>query len=92
MPRGGEAGFVAMVTFSAGRPNFFPKCAVMKPSDSSLATALDGGHSADRDAEKFRGLLLGLEIIGGFMAAFVIPFFANHPRLFLTEKDIRGED
>lgn len=58
----------------------------------ALATSLDGGHSSDRDVEKFRGLLLGLEIIEGFMAAFVIPFLANHPRLYLTDKDMRGED
>lgn len=44
------------------------------------------------DAGKLRGLLLGLEVIEGLMAAFLIPFFGDHPKLFLTDKDIRGEE
>lgn len=54
-------------------------------------TAINGRHT-DPTLEKFRGLLLGLEVIEGCMAAFLIPFFANHPKLFLTDKDIRGEE
>jgi hypothetical protein len=54
-------------------------------------TAFNGRHN-DPALEKFRGLLLGLEVIEGCMAAFLIPFFANHPRIFLTDKDIRGEE
>jgi len=55
-----------------------------------LITALTG--SATNEEEKaFRGLLVGLEIIEGVLAAFLIPFFANHPTLYLTDNDIRGE-
>jgi hypothetical protein len=57
----------------------------------ALFTAFAGRHS-DPALEKFRGLLLGLEVIEGCLAAFFIPFFANHPNWFLTDKDIRGEE
>jgi len=48
-------------------------------------------RSTDHNYEEFRGLLVGLELIEGIMAAILIPFFASHPTLFLTDKDIRGE-
>lgn len=47
--------------------------------------------SADHKNEEFRGLLVGLELIEGIMAAILIPFFANHPKLFLTDNDICGK-
>jgi len=50
------------------------------------------GPQTNPDAIKFRGLLFGLELIEGLMAAFLIPFFAGHPKLYLTDKDIRGEE
>jgi hypothetical protein len=50
------------------------------------------GKTENSTEEKFRGLLLGLELIEGLLAAFLIPFFANHPKLFLTDKDIKGEE
>lgn len=57
-----------------------------------VVLTLFGSHPTDRDAEKFKGLLVGLEVIEGLLAAFLLPFFANHPRLFMTDKDIRGEE
>lgn len=56
----------------------------------ALVTAFTG-HQTDPENEKFRGMLLGFELIEGLMAALMIPFFAGHPTLFLTDKDIRGE-
>src|SRR5689334_16489766 len=44
----------------------------------ALITAFTG-EKTDPKEEAFRGLLLGLEIIEGIMAAVTIPFFANHP-------------
>ena len=49
-------------------------------------------RSTDQKYEEFRGLLVGLELIEGIMAAILIPFFANHPKLFLTDDDIRGKE
>jgi hypothetical protein len=36
--------------------------------------------------------VVGLEIIEGVLGAFLIPFFVNHPTMYLTDKDIRGEE
>ncbi|HVV05668.1 MAG TPA: hypothetical protein VHC96_15670 [Puia sp.] len=49
-------------------------------------------RSTDHTLEEFRGLLVGLELIEGILGAILIPFFASHPTLFLTDKDIRGEE
>jgi hypothetical protein len=49
-------------------------------------------RSTDHKLQEFRGLLVGLELIEGILCAILIPFFANHPTLFLTDKDIRGEE
>lgn len=49
------------------------------------------GTSSDRSTDKFRGLLALLELVEGLMAAVLLPFFAHHPRLFLTDKDAREE-
>ena len=56
-----------------------------------LVTAFTG-EKTNHEFQEFRGLLVGLELIEGLMAAFLIPFFANHPTLFLTDKDIKGEE
>jgi hypothetical protein len=48
------------------------------------------GSRADHLVDEFRGLVVGLEIIEGLLGAFLIPFFVNHPTLYLTDKDIRG--
>ncbi|HEY4209810.1 MAG TPA: hypothetical protein VGM31_23455 [Puia sp.] len=58
---------------------------------AALATAYIG-RSATETSEEFRYLLVGCELIQGVLASILIPFFASHPRLFLTEKDIRGEE
>lgn len=63
-----------------------------------LATALSivltryTGSRADHLVDEFKGLVVGLEIIEGVLGAFLIPFFVNHPSLYLTDKDIRGEE
>ena len=57
----------------------------------ALITAFTG-QATDHENEAFRGLLVGLEIIEGVMAAIMIPFFANHPTLYLTDDDIRGKE
>lgn len=57
---------------------------------TAAVTAFSGQRS-DRTEEEFRGLVLGMELIEGILAAFLIPFFVRHPTLYLTEKDIRGE-
>lgn len=49
------------------------------------------GSRADRLVDEFRGLVVGLEIIEGVLGAFLIPYFVNHPTMYLTDKDIRGE-
>lgn len=49
------------------------------------------GDRTDHLVYKFKGLVVGLEIIEGVLGAFLIPFFVNHPTLYLTDKDIRGE-
>lgn len=49
------------------------------------------GSRADHLVDEFKGLVVGLEIIEGLLGAFLIPFFVNHPTLYLTDKDIRGE-
>jgi hypothetical protein len=58
---------------------------------SALITAYAGNRS-DPTVEAFRGLLIGLEIIGGLLGAFLIPYLVRHPTLFLTAEDIKGEE
>jgi len=58
---------------------------------SALITTYAGNRS-DPTVEAFRGLLVGLEIIGGLLAAFLIPYLVRHPTLFLTPQDIKGEE
>lgn len=58
---------------------------------SALITVFTGSRSNAVD-EKITGMVVGLVIIEGLMAAFFIPFFANHARLFMTENDIRGKE
>lgn len=58
---------------------------------TALITAISGSRDSTID-EKIKGMVIGLEIIEGVMAAFLIPFFANHPKLFLTDNDIRGKE
>jgi hypothetical protein len=59
-----------------------------------MLMAAVGTYYIDRSTEikhdEFRGLLVGLELIEGILAAILIPFFANHPKLFMTDEDIRG--
>jgi hypothetical protein len=50
------------------------------------------GHSVPTGFEGYRGLFVGIELITGLLAAFLIPFFAHHPNLYLTPEDIRGEE
>jgi len=49
------------------------------------------GDRTDHLVYEFKGLVVGLEIIEGVLGAFLIPFFVDHPTLYLTDKDIRGE-
>jgi len=42
--------------------------------------------------EEFKGLEVGLILIEGIIAAIFIPFFVRHPGIYLTDKDIRGEE
>lgn len=42
--------------------------------------------------KELRDLLTGMELIWGVSSAFLIPYFVNHPRLYLTDEDIRGEE
>src|SRR5262249_33439639 len=42
------------------------------------------GDTSDPTVETFRGLLVGLEIIGGLLTAFLTPYLVRHPTLFLT--------
>jgi hypothetical protein len=50
------------------------------------------GSTSDRTEDEFKGLVVGLELIEGILGAILIPFFVNHPGLYLTDKDIRGEE
>ena len=36
-----------------------------------------------------KGLLLGIEVITGLMITFLIPYLAQHPKLFMTEEGIK---
>jgi hypothetical protein len=58
---------------------------------SALITEYAGNRS-DPTVEAFRGLLVGLEIIGGVLGAILIPYLVRHPSLFLTPEDIKGEE
>jgi hypothetical protein len=58
---------------------------------SALITGY-AGNRTDPTVEAFRGLLMGLEIIGGLLGALLIPYLVRHPGLFLTPEDIRGEE
>ncbi|HEV2480572.1 MAG TPA: hypothetical protein VGS79_12940 [Puia sp.] len=49
------------------------------------------GSRADHLVVEFKGLVIGLEVIEGVLGALLIPFLVNHPTLYLTDKDIRGE-
>lgn len=46
----------------------------------------------DKGEGQLRDLITGLEVIACVLAAFLIPFFVNHPRLYLTDEDIEGEE
>jgi hypothetical protein len=58
---------------------------------SIVITALSG-RRADHTVEEFRGLLLGMELIEGIVAAFLIPFFVRHPGLYLTPGEISDKE
>lgn len=58
---------------------------------SVLITAYAGNRS-DPTIEAFRGLLIGLELFGGILGVIGIPYLVNHPTLFLTPEDIKGEE
>ncbi|HVS96025.1 MAG TPA: hypothetical protein VHE54_06045 [Puia sp.] len=58
----------------------------------AVLVTLYAGDRSDPTIEAFRGLLVGLEIIGGVLAAFLTPFLVRHPTLFLTAEDIKGEE
>jgi hypothetical protein len=40
----------------------------------------------------FRGLVLGIELICGGLTAVLLPYLAQHPRIYLTSSDIKGEE
>jgi hypothetical protein len=40
----------------------------------------------------FRGLFFGIELICGGLTALLLPYLAQHPRLYLTSSDIKGEE
>ena len=46
----------------------------------------------DPGQKELRDLLTGMELIWGLFSAFLIPYLVNHPRLYLTDEDIRGEE
>lgn len=50
------------------------------------------GHEEAPGLKGFRGLFVGIILITGLFTAFGIPFLAHHPRLYLTQEDIRGEE
>lgn len=50
------------------------------------------GNRTDPTIEAFRGLVVGLELFGGILGAIGIPYLVNHPSLFLTPEDIKGEE
>lgn len=52
----------------------------------------DAGSKSDSTVQTFRGLLVGIEIIGGVLNAFLTPWLVRHPTLFLTPEDIKGEE
>lgn len=52
----------------------------------------DLGSKSDSTVQTFRGLLVGIEIIGGLLTAVLIPWLVRHPTLFLTPEDIKGEE
>lgn len=49
-------------------------------------------HTTDPGEGDLRGLLTAMELIWGLMVAFLVPFFVNHPSIYLTDSDIRGEE
>jgi hypothetical protein len=57
----------------------------------ALFTAYSGSKGTHSKHE-FRDLIIGMEIIQGILGAVLIPFFVNHPTLYLTSNDIRGEE
>jgi len=59
---------------------------------SSIVLTRYTGSRTDHLVVQFKGLVVGLEIIEGVLGAFLIPFFVNHPTMYLTDKDIRGEE
>lgn len=52
----------------------------------------DAGNKTDSTVQTFRGLLVGIEIIGGVLNSFLTPWLVRHPTLFLTPEDIKGEE
>jgi hypothetical protein len=58
---------------------------------SAFVTAF-ADKTGSPEVEGFRGMVFGAELITGVLGAFVVPFFARHPGLYLTGKDIKGEE
>ncbi len=72
-------------------PQMFTITVLLIMALCALVTIFSGRRSG-HTVEDFKGLVLGMELIEGVMAAFLLPFFARHPNLYLTAKDIRGEE
>lgn len=47
---------------------------------------------SDTGEIELRDLVTAMELIWGLLSAFLIPYFVNHPRIYLTDNDIRGEE
>ena len=53
-----------------------------------LAVSLSSQHYAQPYAGGFKWLCIGVIIITGFFASFAVPYFAKHPDIFLTSKEV----
>jgi len=53
-----------------------------------LAVFLSSQNYAQPYAGGFKWLCIGVIIISGFFASFAVPYFAKHPDVFLTSKEV----